>query len=248
MGILLEICVASAEDAQIAERAGANRVELNSALMLGGLTPSYGTVIETMNTVKIPVITMIRPRAGGFCYSSSEFRVMLKDLEHFKKLGVHGVAFGFLKESGELDVERSQEFIKAAQGCELVFHRALDVVVNPERALEHLIELGVKRVMTSGREASAYNGISQIAAIIKQARGRIEVLPAGGINQFTLEDVVKRTGCTQVHASLSSSRKDLSTMARPQVTFGGTLAPPEDSYKVTSPKLVEEIKGRLESL
>ena len=243
--IKLEICTASAEDCAVAAAAGADRVELNCALMLGGLTPSLGAVREARAAIRIPLITMIRPRAGGFCYSASEFRVMQRDTEALLAEGADGIAFGILTEHGAVDLDRCRQIVKLAAGRQVVFHRAFDVVPEPLAALDQLIELGITRVMTSGQEASAYNGAANIARYLQHAAGRIEILPAGGINRFTLADVVSRTGCDQVHASLSAGRKDRSGSARPQVSFGGTLKPPEDEFSVTDPAAVAALRQTL---
>jgi copper homeostasis protein len=232
--LLLEICTASAEDCLLAEQGGADRVELNSALMLGGLTPSLGNVREARSVTRIPIIAMVRPRAAGFCYSASEFKVMQRDAEIALAEGIAGIAFGILTSEGAIDVDRCRALIKLAAGRDTVFHRAFDVTPNPLEAIDQLADLGVTRIMTSGQEASAYNGIENIARFIKHATGRISILPAGGINRFTVADVVSRTGCDQIHASLTTARKDASAAARPQVFFGGVLRPPEDEYNITN--------------
>lgn len=243
--IKLEICAASPEDCAVAEQGGADRVELTCALMLGGLTPSLGALRESRAAVRIPIIAMIRPRAGGFCYSASEFKVMLRDAEAALTEAVDGIAIGILTANGEIDLPRCQEVVKLAAGRQLVFHRAFDVVPEPLTALDQLIDLGITRVLTSGQEASAYNGAANIAKYLRHAAGRIEVLPAGGINRFTLADVVQRTGCDQVHASLSAGIKDHSVAARPQVSFGGTLKPPEHEFTATDRAAVVAMRQAL---
>lgn len=243
--IKLEICTASAEDCAAAEQGGADRVELNCALMLGGLTPSLGSLRESRAAIRVPLIVMIRPRAGGFCYSASEFKVMQRDIEAALSENADGIAFGILTVAGTIDLERCRQIVKLVAGRQAVFHRAFDVVPEPLAALEQLIDLGVTRVMTSGQEASAYNGAANLARYIQHAAGRLEILPAGGINRFTAADVVSRTGCDQVHASLSAARKDLSVAARPQVSFGGTLKPPEDEFTVTDAGAVAGLRQSL---
>jgi copper homeostasis protein len=126
-----------------------------------------------------------------------------------------------------------------------VFHRAFDVTPEPLAALDQLIDLGFARVMTSGQEETAYQGTGLIAELIRRAAGRIEVLPAGGVNRFTVADVVVRTGCTQVHASLRGRRHDASVAARPQVSFGGSFRPAEDRYDATDSELVADLRRRL---
>ena len=243
--IKLEICTASAEDCAVAEQGGADRVELNCALMLGGLTPSLGALRESRAAIRIPLIAMIRPRAGGFCYSASEFNVMQRDVQTVLAENADGIAFGILTTQGTVDLERCRQIAKLAAGRQVVFHRAFDVVPEPLTALDQLIDLGVTRVMTSGQETNAYNGAANIAQYLQHAAGRIEVLPAGGINRFTLSDVVNRTGCDQVHASLSTGSKDRSGAARPQVSFGGTLKPPEDEFTVTDRAAVASLRQAL---
>jgi len=240
--IKLEICAASPEDCAAAEQGGADRLEVNCALMLGGLTPSLGCLRESRAAVRIPIIVMIRPRAGGFCYSATEFAVMQRGAEIALAEGANGIAFGILTPAGTIDLERCRRIVKLAAGRQVVFHRAFDVVPEPLVALEQLIDLGVTRVMTSGQEASAYNRAANIACYIRRTAGRIEVLPAGGINRFTVADVVNRTGCDQVHASLRTASMDRSVAACPQFPFGGTLKPPEDEFTVTDSGAVASLR------
>jgi copper homeostasis protein len=164
--ILLEVAIASAADAATAAAAGADRLELNAALELGGLTPSPGA-LAAARRAGLPVVTMLRPRPGGFCYSAAELAVMLRDLEW-----VEGeVAVGILTAASEIDVQRLRQFPTSR----VVFHRAFDLVPEPLTALEQLIDLGVPRVMA----AAAHHEL--LARLIDAARGRIAVLPAGGV-------------------------------------------------------------------
>ena len=243
--IFLELCIGCAEDAVIAQQAGANRVELCSALMLGGLTPSAGTIAEVKATVDIPFVAMVRPRGGGFCYSESDFNVMLRDAAVAIELGADGIVFGILTEAGEVDIDRSRQLLEIAQGKQTVFHRAFDVVPDPQAALEQLIDLGVTRVLSSGQEDSAYNGASLIRDLIEQSAGRIEILPGGGIDRFNLDDVIARTGCEQVHIAVPTTRSDTSVNGRPHVSFGGSLKPPEDSYPIADLSAAKQIVARL---
>jgi copper homeostasis protein len=244
-GVLLEVPVASVEDALAAQAGGADRIELNAALALGGLTPSLGTLIEVKSAVALPVLVMIRPRPGGFAYGGPDFQVMRRDAELALRQGADGIAFGILTGEGRVDGDHCRRLLRQVGDREAVFHRAFDVTPDPFAALEQLIELGFRRVMTSGQEESAYNGVKLIAELIRRAAGRIEVLPAAGINRFTVTDVVARTGCGQVHASLRMKRDDRSVAARPRVSFGGTAQLPEDRYDATSADAVAELRGLL---
>jgi copper homeostasis protein len=243
--VLLEVAVASVEDALAAQGGGADRLELNAALALGGLTPSLGTLIEVKAAVALPVVVMVRPRPGGFAYGEADFKVMQRDVDLALRHGADGVAFGVLTADGRVDVERCRLLARQVGERAAVFHRAFDVTPDPFEALERLVELGLRRVMTSGQEESAYNGAGLIAELGRRAAGRIEVLPAGGINRFTVADVVARTGCEQVHASLRTRCEDRSVAARPHVSFGGAVKLPEDRYDVTSAEAVAELHGLL---
>jgi copper homeostasis protein len=242
--LLLEVPVVSVEDALAAQEGGADRLELNAALTLGGLTPSLGTLIEVKAAVALPVLVMIRPRPGGFCYAEADIKVMKRDVDLALQHGADGVVLGILTADGRVDSERCRRLLRQAAGRTTVFHRAFDVTPDPFEALESLIELGLQRVMTSGQEETAFYGAKCIGELIHRAAGRIEVLPAGGINRFTVADVVARTGCDQVHASLRAKRDDRSVAARPHVSFG-TLELPEDRYDATSAEAVAEMRRLL---
>jgi copper homeostasis protein len=243
--ILLEIPIASVEDALAAQEGGADRLELNAALALGGLTPSLGTLMQIQDAVSLPVMVMIRPRPGGFCYSDADFRVMRSDIDLSLAHDADGIVLGVLTEDGQVDGVRCRQLIGQAGNLPIVFHRAFDVTPDPFVALEQLIDLGVRRVLTSGQQATAYNGAATIAELIHRAAGRIEILPAAGINRFTVADVVARSGCDQVHASLRGRRVDRSTAARPHISFGAAGARGEECYDATDPDAVRAVRELL---
>src|SRR5690348_14712712 len=164
--VLLEVCVESVADAVAAAEGGAGRVELNAALGLGGLTPSLGALREVRGATRVPVIAMCRPRAGGFCYDEGEFAVMVRDTQIALENGADGIAFGVLTEEGQIDVARCREVVKQIGPATAVFHRAFDFVREPMAALEQLIDLGVRRVMTSGQKPTAMEGAQLIADLI----------------------------------------------------------------------------------
>jgi copper homeostasis protein len=244
--VLLEVPVASVQDALAAQEGGADRLELNAALSLGGLTPSLGTLIEVKAAVALPALVMIRPRPGGFAYDEADFKVMQRDVDLALQHGADGIVFGILTDDGRVDVDRCRRLLRQMENLTAVFHRAFDVTPDPMAALEQLIDLGFQRVMTSGQEQTAYNGVKRIAALIRHAAGRIEILPAGGINRFTVADVLARTGCNQVHASLRIQREDRSVLSRPQVSFGSAVKISEDRYEATSALAVAELRGMLD--
>jgi copper homeostasis protein len=205
---LLEICAGSVEDCLVAEANGADRLELNAALSLGGLTPSLGMLWAARPATKLPLIVMIRPRPGGCVYSDSEFHAMLHDAPLAVANGADGVAFGILKENGAIDVERCRSLLELIRPAEAVFHRAFDWTAEPLESLETLIELGFNRVLTSGQAATAVEGCDRLAELVRAAHGRIVILPGGGIRAANVGDILTRTGAREIHASCSGWRSE----------------------------------------
>src|SRR4051794_31818003 len=170
MPVLVELCIASVEDALIAEAGGADRVELNAALPLGGLTPSAGLLAEVRRAVRLPVVAMARPRPGGFCYTAAEYAVLRRDVDFALDHGADGIAFGVLRDDGRVDVERCRKVVRqvgSRGGQGAVFHRAFDFTPDPFEALEQLIDAGVRRVMTSGQRPTAAEGVDLVSALIR---------------------------------------------------------------------------------
>jgi copper homeostasis protein len=246
--ILLEICCGSAEDAVEAQGGGADRVELCSALFLGGLTPSIGSLVEAKQRLKIPVMAMDRPRPAGFCYSMVEFAVMERDADLMLQHGADGIVFGILNADGTVDVRRSGIIRRRIEARQAVFHRAFDVTPDPFRALEELIDLGITRVLTSGQCAGAPEGGKLISQLIERAAGRIEVLPGAGIAVGNVRDLVVATGCTQIHMIAFSERQESSTQSNPQLRFGDPASPAESTYEMTDFALVHQMKEGLRGL
>jgi copper homeostasis protein len=243
--VLLEICVASVDDAVAAVAHGADRLEVNSALSLGGLTPSAGLFAEVRRRVTVPLIAMVRPRSGGFCYSANDFQVMRRDAEALLHAGADGIAFGILTADGEVDRNRCRQLRDSCGDRDAVFHRAFDVTPDPFAALDALIDLGFTRVLTSGRAESALRGADRLVGLRYRATGRIEILPASGINSTIAAELVRRAGCDQVHASARTVATDPSGRARPLIQFGnGRLA--EDQYERTDPAAVAALRAALD--
>ncbi|QDU57365.1 copper homeostasis protein CutC [Aeoliella mucimassa] len=206
--VQLEVCVGSLADATAAASAGANRLELCSALELGGLTPSLALIEQVIDAVDLPVVVMLRPRAGGFCYSPEEHRCMLRDAELALNAGAVGVVFGYLTPTCEIDSLRTRELVDLAGEHSTVFHRAFDSVSDPSAALDTLIDLGVTRVLTTGGAANAIDGADSLGRLVAQSNGRIEVMPGGGVTAANVAQIVTLTGCQQVHAGAATSAQD----------------------------------------
>ena len=190
--ILLECCVASVESAVRAELGGAGRVELCSALELGGVTPSNAAIKLARERIDIPLFVLVRPRSGGFHYSTVEIEVMKTDIAAARDLGADGIVLGILRKDGTVDVERTAELIEASGGASITFHRAFDSAPDPLAALETLRKLGVNRVR-------AEEGLAELGKLAEAAAGRIGILPGGGINHENCRQVVEQTGAREIH-------------------------------------------------
>ena len=243
--ILLEICCGSADDVIEAARGGADRVELNNNLFQGGLTPSIGTLRVVKRRVSIPVMAMVRPRAGGFCYSEAELETAREDAKALLENGADGLVFGFLNPDGTVDEARTREFVELAEGRPCCFHRAIDVTPDWKRALDSLIRLGVTRVLTSGQQSDVFFALDTIHEMIRFAGNAIEILPGAGITRENAARVVRETGCSQVHLARHRAMPDTSVQNNRSIYYGGALYPPEDRYDVTDADYVRDVRGVL---
>lgn len=198
---ILEIAANSFASALAAEAGGAARIELCSALEVGGLTPSQGVIAMACEQLGIPVHVLIRPRAGDFVFDDPECEVMQRDIQTCKALGCAGVVFGALTPGGDIDVPRCRAWTDAARGMSVTFHRAFDLARDPERALEDVIALGCERLLTSGQAADALSGAALIHRLTEQARGRIAIMPGGGITAHNIAEIAAATGAREFHTS-----------------------------------------------
>jgi copper homeostasis protein len=199
--LTLEICAASLQSALAAQAGGAHRVELCQNLEQGGITPSYGLIREVLAQLSIPVFVLIRPRSGGFVYSEGELAIMRADLDLCRALGCAGVVLGALTAAGRVAMAECAALIKQAGSMEVTFHRAFDACPDQFQALEDVIALGCRRVLTSGGQPTAVEGQTQLAALVSQAAGRIGVMAAAGITAANIQEMAARTGAQEFHAS-----------------------------------------------
>lgn len=211
--ITVEICCGSYYDALEAAAGGAERIELNSALALGGLTPSLGELLLVKRDTSLQVIAMARPRGAGFCYGDEEFEQMLLDARLLMEHGADGIAFGCLKDDGSIDLRRTEQLIEVVRklGGQAVFHRAFDCVTKPYQALEQLAALGVNRILTSGLKEKAPDGWETIKALRKRAGNKLEILAGSGIHAANAKELLRQTGITQLHSSCKDWRTDPTT-------------------------------------
>jgi copper homeostasis protein len=200
--VIVEVCVDSAASAIAAERGGAARLELCGSLIEGGITPSAGLLEMTRAAVSVSLQVMIRPRGGDFCYDPDEFEIMRHDIAIAKRLGANGVVFGILDVNGNVDIARTRTLAEFAHPLEVTFHRAFDMSADLLLALEDICSAGADRILTSGGKSSSLLGRARIAQLIKNARGRVGIMPGGGIKPGNVRRLVDQTGAKQVHVSL----------------------------------------------
>ena len=237
----IEICVDSVAGALVAERGGADRVELCDNLLEGGTTPSAGCIKLARRHLKIGLQVIIRPRGGDFLYNDHEMEVIREDIRVAKELGANGVVIGCLTAEGDIDRQRTGELIQLARPLNVTFHRAFDMCRDVRQGLEDLISLGVDRVLTSGQEESCSEGLELIAALQKQAAGRIIVMPGGGITPRNVRRIVDATGVSEVHLSARGPVESKMRFRNSRCYMGGTLRPPEFTWKTTDENAVRTV-------
>ncbi len=201
MAHVLEIASNSVASALAAQRGGADRIELFDNLAEGGTTPSFGSIALAREQLQIPLFVLIRPRPGDFHYDALERALMLRDIQQCRALGCGGVVIGALDADGNVDVPLCRELVQAAGPMQVTFHRAFDAARDLSAALEDVITLGCQRVLSSGGQASAEAGAAVLAALVKQAAGRVSVMAGAGITPGNIAAVAKATGCVELHAS-----------------------------------------------
>jgi copper homeostasis protein len=204
----LEICVETLDNAQIADRGGAHRIELCGELAGGGVTPSLGLLEQVVSSIAIPVHCMIRPRGGDFLYNAGEFRAMERDIELAKHAGAAGVVLGILTVRGEVDIAATRRLIEAARPMHVTFHRAFDVTRDLDAALEAVIAAGADILLTSGGAERLSEGIDAVARLVERAGDRIEIMGGSGVRLQNAVALCEASGVAAIHSSM---RRPLST-------------------------------------
>lgn len=235
----LEICANSFTSALAAQDGGAYRVELCENMAEGGTTPSYAQIKLCKEKLSIQVWPIIRPRGGDFLYSDIEFNLMKEDIKICKSLNCNGVVIGILNEDGEIDTHRCAELIAVANPMPVAFHRAFDMSNNLFMALEDLINLGVVRVLTSGAAATALEGKEVIEKLIKQANGRIEIMPGAGVNAHNIKQILASTGAKTAHSSARAFVKSKMKFRNANSTMGNKTD--EYQHQQTAVEIVKQL-------
>ena len=240
---IIEICCGSYEDALAAYKGNADRIELNSALFLGGLTPSVSSLVLTKKNTDLKVIVMIRNRGAGFNYNNIEFEVMMNDAKIMLENDADGIAFGFLDEDKEIDVNKTKQMVELIHSYnkKAVFHRAFDCTNDPYASIEKLIELKVDRILTSGKKSKAVEGKELLKNLQEKYGEDIEILAGSGVNASNGKQLLEYTGLNQIHSSCKGWENDVTTKTD-SVDFSYAS---EGMYDIVEYELVKELVNSL---
>ncbi|MCF2639752.1 copper homeostasis protein CutC [Fusobacterium varium] len=200
--MIKEACVESLVDAIEAEKRGAHRIELCDNLSQGGTTPSYGTIKLALSTLKIPVFPIIRPRGGDFYYTPAEIEVIKEDIKICKSLGAKGVVLGILTADKKIDFKTLAEFMELAKPMEVTFHKAIDELEDPTLVIDDLINLGVKRILSSGTKPTALEGKDMLNKMIEKAGDRLTIVVAGKVTKEILPEVSSLIPAKEYHGKV----------------------------------------------
>ena len=214
----------SIHSAVAAATAGADRIELCTALVDGGTTPSYGLISEVVSAVSVPVHVLIRPRCGDFAYDGDELSIMRSDIVTCKLLGVSGVVVGALTSDGRVDAKTLQQLMSAARPMSVTFHRAIDMTRDAHLIdnLDALIHIGVDRVLTSGLANDVIAGKATIKRMVNHCRERgVVIMAGGGVTAANIQQLVAETGVNEVHASARSLKWGAMAFKKNHVYLGG---------------------------
>jgi copper homeostasis protein len=238
----IEIVVYNIESALKAQEGGADRIELCDNPGEGGTTPSFGTIESVRQNLNLDVFVMIRPRGGDFHYSNYEFHCMKRDIDQCMKLSADGVVFGILNIDGTIDKKRCKELIDRARPMKVTCHRAFDMTRDPFEALEDCIEVGFDRILTSGQQPLATHGTKLISELVNKANGRISIMPGAGVNESTVEEIIKVTKANEVHFSAMTFRESAMIYRNASIAGMGSEEGSEFKYRTVDPNRVRKIR------
>jgi len=241
LSLVVEICADSVESAIIAEASGAGRIELCSALVEGGVTPSAGLIDSVRRNTGIKLHVLIRPRSGDFLYTDNEFSVMRRDIDMAGELGADGIVTGILNSDGTIDTERTAVLAEYATPMSLTFHRAFDLCRDPKKGLEDIMAAGAARLLTSGQAKSALDGSVMIKSLIKDAAGKIVVMPGGGIDEYNIALLAAGTGALEYHLSGRRQRESAMTYRRKGIYMGDPRLQSEYTLKSADAERIRSV-------
>jgi copper homeostasis protein len=211
----IEIATSDFTTTKSAVEGGADRVELCANLTEGGTTPSYGTILQCREAFDVALYPIIRPRGGDFLYTEEEFAIMLKEVKLCKELHCDGVVIGLLNSDGSIDIKRTEALVKTAYPLGVTFHRAFDRCANPFEAMEQLIEMGCERILTSGQQPAAPEGVELIAELNRTGGHKIIIMPGSGVRKENIKMLAEKTGCVEFHSSLRGKERSKMEFVHP---------------------------------
>lgn len=243
--IILEVCVDTPQSIRNAVDAQADRLELCSSLILGGLTPSIGMAKCALTYADIPCNALIRPRNGNFVFSSDEVMVMEEDIRQLRQLGVNGFVIGALTVEGEIDIATTQRLMQAAGDADITFHRAFDLAMDARSSLQTLIDLGVTRILTSGQQATALQGITLLRELQQIAGERLSIMAGAGVDESNAAAIITQSGIREIHASCK--RQQQSVVSHSVASMGGDAVFDRTIF-VTGSGKVQALKHQIDAL
>ena len=247
MGYTLECCVDSVESAIAAKKGGADRIELCSALVIGGLSPSQALYWKIREQVDLPIRVLLRPRFGDFCYTDFEHEIIKEEIRSFRKLGADGIVIGTMKPDGTLNVEQMKELIEEAQGMSVTLHRAFDMCKDPFMALEEARKLGINTILTSGQKNTCIDGVELLKELVEKAQGETEILVGGGVDASVLPVLAEKTKAKAYHMSGKISMESEMRYRKQDVSMGIASVSEYEIWR-TSEKRVREARKILDEL
>lgn len=247
MGYTLECCVDSVESAIAAKKGGADRIELCSALVIGGLSPSQALYRKIREQVDIQIRVLLRPRFGDFCYTDFEHEILKEEIRSFRKLGADGIVIGTMKPDGTLNLEQMKELMEEAQGMPVTLHRAFDMCKDPFVTLEEAKRLGIRTILTSGQKNTCVDGVELLNELVEKAQGETEILIGGGVDASVIPMLAEKTKAKAYHMSGKISVESEMRYRKQDVSMGVASVSEYEIWR-TSEKRVREARNVLDHL
>jgi copper homeostasis protein len=237
---ILEVCAFTIQTCIIAERAGAARVELCDNPIEGGTTPSYGTIKQVRDKIGIDLFPIIRPRSGNYFYNEDEYAIIKHDIQICRELGCNGISVGTQTIDAEIDTEWLKRIVEWAGPMSVTCNRAFDGTPDPLKSLEELIACGCRRVLTSGQKSAAPDAGQLLGELVKQAAGRITIMPGAGVKSTNLQKLVAESNATEYHSSARAVAPNPLTYINKEVSdYGNVYIADEDEVRA----MVAVLKG-----
>jgi copper homeostasis protein len=214
----LEIACFNLQSAVVAQKNGADRVELCAGIEVGGTTPDLEITKKVRELIDIDLNVMIRPRGGNFVYSDVEFEQMKLEIIEFKKLNVNGFVFGILNEDNSINTIQNTELVNLAKPFPCTFHRAFDEVSDVFQSLEEIIECGFQTILTSGQMPNVVEGVNRLAKLVLKSNNRIMIMPGGGLRATNLDFIQEKTKATFYHSSAITNGTETATASSDEIT------------------------------